>query len=183
MDGMRRSVLSVVSFGKGRNLLRNGSTQPVSLFEWGASTERPYLSDGGLRHPNVEDGLYQVDPPRTSPACEGGASGDAADDSDGEITGLPGCVAEMPQHCEASRAYKETPHLPIAGTSSVSPFNEKLRVDLLFSRDAIPRTPRKRGMPLAGRRSRLPAGRNVFSCIRAANGEIKFGRIFGQDAK
>ena len=37
--------------------------------------------------------------------------------------------------CDVCRAFGETPHVPIAGVSTVSMFNEKLQVDLLFADD------------------------------------------------
>ena len=39
--------------------------------------------------------------------------------------------------CEVCRAFDKAPHLPIAGTSMVAAFNEKLQVDLLFLDDLI----------------------------------------------
>ena len=40
-------------------------------------------------------------------------------------------------NCEVCRAFDKAPHLPVAGTSSVSCFNERIQVDLLFSGDII----------------------------------------------
>ena len=58
-------------------------------------------------------------------------------DSVGEPIGLLGFVAEVLQHCDVRRAFGEAPHLPVAGTSPVSPFNEKPQLVLLFLDDAI----------------------------------------------
>ena len=39
--------------------------------------------------------------------------------------------------CQARRGFDKGPHLPVADTLSVSPFNEKLQVDLPFLGDTI----------------------------------------------
>ena len=41
------------------------------------------------------------------------------------------------EHCDVCRAFDEAPHVPIAGTSTVSTFNEKVQVDLLCLDDLI----------------------------------------------
>ena len=43
----------------------------------------------------------------------------------------------MTLQCEVCRAFDTAPYLPAAGTSSVSPFGDKLRADLLFLDDTI----------------------------------------------
>ena len=40
-------------------------------------------------------------------------------------------------NCEVCRAFDKAPHLPVAGASSVSCFNERAQVDLLFLDDII----------------------------------------------
>ena len=39
--------------------------------------------------------------------------------------------------CDVCWAFDKAPHIPIAGTSTVSAFNEKIQVDLLFLDDLI----------------------------------------------
>ena len=46
-------------------------------------------------------------------------------------------VDSVLENCEARRAFDKAPHLPVAGTSSVSCFNERVQVDLLFLDDII----------------------------------------------
>ena len=58
-------------------------------------------------------------------------------DSVGEPIGLLGFVAEVLQHCDVRRAFGEAPHLPVAGTPPVSPFDENPRLVMLFLEDAI----------------------------------------------
>ena len=46
-------------------------------------------------------------------------------------------VGEGPEHCAVCKAFEKAPHVPIAGTSTVSMFNEKVQVDLAFLEDLI----------------------------------------------
>ena len=44
------------------------------------------------------------------------------------------CAREVLEQREARRAFEKAPRAPIAGTSAVAMFNEKLQVDLPFCR-------------------------------------------------
>ena len=46
-------------------------------------------------------------------------------------------VEEVANQCDVCKAFDKAPHTPIAGTSTVAMFNEKLQVDLLFLDDLI----------------------------------------------
>ena len=54
-------------------------------------------------------------------------------DSDGETMGQLSSADEVRRRREIRRAYEKAPHLPIAGTSSVSPLNENPQLHLLCS--------------------------------------------------
>ena len=54
---------------------------------------------------------------------------------------------EVLAQCEVCRAFDTAPNVPVAGTSTVAMFNEKLELDLWFLGDI----PRKLGMPRAAR--------------------------------
>ena len=58
-------------------------------------------------------------------------------DSDGGMSHVVAHVDSVLETCEVCRAFDKAPHLPIAGTSSVSCFNERVQVDLLFLDDII----------------------------------------------
>ena len=58
-------------------------------------------------------------------------------DPDGETFGLANYVDEALEQSEICRTYDTAPHVPIAGTTTVSPVNERLQVELSFSGDAI----------------------------------------------
>ena len=53
------------------------------------------------------------------------------------ITCLLRHVEEVVNQCDVCKAFDKAPHTPIAGTSAVAMFNEKLQVDLLFLDDLI----------------------------------------------
>ena len=55
-------------------------------------------------------------------------------DSGGDTIRLFGCVDEVLQQCPVCRTYDKAPHLPIAGTSPASSYDENLRVGPLFAR-------------------------------------------------
>ena len=56
----------------------------------------------------------------------------------GRTMGLMNFAYRVLRQREACRAFDTAPHLPIAGTSTASSFNEKPLVDLPFFDDAIP---------------------------------------------
>ena len=47
------------------------------------------------------------------------------------------CVDEVLARCEVCRAFEKWPHVPVAGTSTVATFNEKLQADFAFLGDVI----------------------------------------------
>merc|ERR1711951_45024 len=53
-------------------------------------------------------------------------------EADGRASSLVQYVDEVVRNCEVCRAFDMAPSIPIAGASTVSAFNEKLQVDLLF---------------------------------------------------
>ena len=57
--------------------------------------------------------------------------------ADGKADGLIALADDVVRECETFRAFDVAPAIPVAGTSSVSSFNEKVQVDLLFSGDLI----------------------------------------------
>ena len=129
--------------------------------------KRPDLSDGGLQLPFTESGLIRFAPPREFSACTAVTLGDAQDDnisdpkkiimklhanwghasatqlkrvlvdSDGGMSHLVNQVDQVLETCDVCRAFDKAPHIPIAGTTTVSAFNEKVQVDLLFLGDLI----------------------------------------------
>ena len=58
-------------------------------------------------------------------------------DSDRDNMHLANCVDEVLEQCDAGRSFSAAPHVPIAGTSTVPRFSERLQVDLLFSGDLL----------------------------------------------
>ena len=101
------------------------------------------------------------------------------------------CLGGVLSRCGVYRASDKTPHLPIAGASSASPFHEKLRVGLpllngamdgcaTFSRLAQvrPKIPRARAMIPRDRGSRFLEEPTHFRWTEGAGGQMKFGRIF-----
>ena len=50
---------------------------------------------------------------------------------------LPACVDEMLAQREVCQAFEKAPRAPLAGTSAVAAFNEKLQVDLLLLVDIV----------------------------------------------
>ena len=58
-------------------------------------------------------------------------------DSDGINSHSANYVDEVLENCDVFGAPDKAPHVPIAGASAVSVFNEKVQVDLLFLADLI----------------------------------------------
>ena len=58
-------------------------------------------------------------------------------DPDGGMSHLVNHVDKALETWGACRAFDKAPHIPIAGTTTVSAFNEKVQVDLLFLDDLI----------------------------------------------
>ena len=58
-------------------------------------------------------------------------------EADGRANSLIQYVDEVVGNCDVCKAFDSAPAIPVAGTSSVSAFNEKLQVDLLFLDDII----------------------------------------------
>ena len=58
-------------------------------------------------------------------------------DSDGGVSHSVNDVDEVLENGDVCRASDKAPHVPLAGASAVSMFNEKVQVDLLFIEDLI----------------------------------------------
>ena len=58
-------------------------------------------------------------------------------DSAGGMSHLVNQVGQVPETCDVCRALDKAPHIPMAGTTTVSAFNEKVQVDFLFLGDLI----------------------------------------------
>ena len=107
----------------------------------------------------------------------------------GELCGRPW------GQCEVCKTFDKVPHIPIAGTSSASPFNGKVGVDLLYLDGAIALravdvvskysllTSERSGNPqdtrgvLRSPRIAILAKPGCIRMSREVNGEIEFGRI------
>ena len=143
------------------------SSHSVSYIERGLSSERPHLSNEGLRLLNAEDCPCQAGPPRAFSECSAAAFGDAADprfsdpgeiiaelhangahvsaqrvgrilvDSDGYARGLIDAAGEVIQQREVCRAFDTPSHVPIAGASTASPLYDEILAHLLFLAGAI----------------------------------------------
>ena len=167
LKAMGHYVMSVVEFGKGRPKRTRGPQFSASYFEWPLMDQRPDLSDGGLHLPLKESGLLRFATPKKFVACAAATLREAQDegaadpkkiimklhanwghasanqlkrilvDSDSGMSHLVAHVDSVLENCEVCRAFDKAPHLPIAGTSSVSCFNERVQVDLLFLDDII----------------------------------------------
>ena len=123
------------------------------------------LSHGGFALPYTPDGLYHFEPPLTFAPCEAVTLGDAencrstdptkivmkshatwgfasarqwrralADSAGGNMHSVT-CVDYVPAQREVCRAFDKASHVPVAGTSTLAMFTEKLHVDPLFSAD------------------------------------------------
>ena len=53
------------------------------------------------------------------------------------LGGLVPRADDVVRECEICRAFRAAPAIPVAGTSSVSPFTEKVQVDLLLFGDLV----------------------------------------------
>ena len=58
-------------------------------------------------------------------------------EADGKARGAIPLVDKVVRECEIRRALDAAPAIPVAGTSKVSSFNEKVHVDLLSLGDLI----------------------------------------------
>ena len=58
-------------------------------------------------------------------------------DSAGGMSHLVNQVGQVLETCDVCRAFDKAPHIPIAGATAVSAFNEKVQVDLLFVDDLV----------------------------------------------
>ena len=69
VNEMGHYVLNVVAFGEGSSRIDRGPKLAAAYFEWALLDKRPDLSNGGLRFPFSEGGLFRFEPPRLFPAC------------------------------------------------------------------------------------------------------------------
>ena len=58
-------------------------------------------------------------------------------DAEGDAQSLVHHVDEVVAQCDTCEAFDKAPHIPISGTSTVSMFNERLQMDLLFLDDIV----------------------------------------------
>ena len=58
-------------------------------------------------------------------------------DAEGDTQSLLQHVDGVGSQCDTCKAFDKAPHIPISGTSTVSMFNERLQMDLLFLDDII----------------------------------------------
>ena len=58
-------------------------------------------------------------------------------ESEGGNSHLADRAGEVLESCDVCEAFDKAPHVPTAGTSTASMFNEKAQVGLLFSGDLI----------------------------------------------
>ena len=109
---------------------------------------------------------------------------------DSRTSGLLSFVDLDLRQCDVCRASDRSPHLPIAGTSQASSFDEEPRADFLSATARLRRMRRKCFLSspfryqsvqihcnCAGCGSRFPVGQNAFRWMGLVNGETKFGRI------
>ena len=102
---------------------------------------------------------------------------------------------DVVENCDVCKALGQAPHVPIAGTSTVSMFNEKVQADLPFL--GVPRIcfPKTR-FPLFNPRILRKFGafsvedgwaHSALSCasrwMREVNGRMRFGRICVQSVE
>ena len=117
-------------------------------------------------------------------------------DAEGDTQSLVQHVDDVVAQSDVCKAFETAPHIPISGTSSVSMFNERLQMDLLFVGDII--APRimdvfSKYSILTRVRSKNPqevwgaflsslagslAHPRAFIWMKAANGKIGYGVIF-----
>ena len=69
--------------------------------------------------------------------CLGNAIKRVLVDAEGDTQSLIQHVGDVVSQRDASKEFEKAPHVPISGTSSVSMFNERLQMDLLFLDDII----------------------------------------------
>ena len=169
------------------------------------------MSDGGLHFPLVDGGLLRFVPPREFPACAAATSGDARDDSisdpkkiimklhvnwghasatqlkrvlvdsDGSMSHFAPHLEAVLGKCDVCRAFDKAPHVPIAGASAVSMFNEKAQVDLLFLGDLVV----AHAMDVFSKYSLLRPEQSknpqalpgAFRWMGVGSGRLRFGRI------
>ena len=160
VNAMGHYIVSVVEFGR-------GSEVAASYFEWSFVEQRPDSLGGGLHLPLKGSGLIRFAPPREFSVCTAVTSGDAEDDSTSEtkkptrklhanwghasatqlervLVDSDGGISQLANHVDrvletpaVCRAFDKAPQIQIAGTTTLSAFNEKVQVDLLFLGDLI----------------------------------------------
>ena len=133
----------------------------ASFLERGPPRPRPYLANGGICLPFTNEGLCSFSPPSTFSACKAVMHGIGNNSNpkkiieklhvnwghasaqqikrvlvaaDGGNLPLLRHVEEVVNQCEVCRAFDKAPHFPIAGTATVSAFNEKVQVGHLIAK-------------------------------------------------
>ena len=122
-------------------------------------------------------------------------------DSESDNRHLPTCVDEFLARCEVCQAFEKAPRAPVAETSTVATFNEKLQADLLFLDDIIAlrvmgvfseysllipvrtKSPGKFGMPFAAHGLEFSAHLAASRWMRAGNGRMKYGQSCVQNGE
>ena len=154
MNRMGHYILSVADFGEDASRRVRGTAASVSFFV--IIKKAPDLSNGGLHLPYTEYGLRHLNPRLRSQPVRRPMDSSLTDpkkivvklhlhrghasaqqqtrvlaDSDKGNMQLIACADEVCQ------AFDKAPRAPVAGTSTVAVFNEKLQVDLPFWDDAV----------------------------------------------
>ena len=146
-------------------MLRSETESGVLVLRMVVFGKRLGSSGGGLHSPLVEGGILRLVPPEEFSASTavllGGARDDSISDprqiimklhvnrgrasanqlkrvlldSDGGMSHLVNRADGVLESCDMCRAFDKAPHVPIAGASAVSTFNEKVQGDLPFLGD------------------------------------------------
>ena len=158
VNDMGHYILSVVNFGGRRWGVERSPNFSAPMVEWACLRKRPNFEKGGFLLPFTEDAMWSLTPPRTFSACKAVTLGDARGGtlsepkkvamklhvnwgmlrrsrSNGSWWTPKGGNLELLQHVgevvgrrDVCRALDRAPHVPIAGTPTVSMFNEEAQV-------------------------------------------------------
>ena len=167
LNAMGHYRMSVVEFGRGGPKRMRDPRFSASYFEWHLIEQRPDLSDGAFHLTIKGSGLLRFSSPKGFSAFAAATPREAQDvsasdpkriitklrtfwgrasasqwkrilaDSDGGMSHLIERVDIVLGKCEVRRAFDKAPLLPTAGASTVSCFNVRVQVDLLFLDDVI----------------------------------------------
>ena len=104
-------------------------------------------------------------------------------EADGRANSLTQYVDEVVSNCDVCRVFDSAPAIPVAGTSSVSAFNEKLQIDLFltfslatpYSSQCDRKIRRRYGMPPATLGLRFLVSRGLSKWTRVEDGKMIYG--------